>query len=187
MHIHLSGPGTGQMYQTFLADGAVHINLGGIRPAEHTMVEGAYTSFLEQYMTSGTPYIKGLYYPINERAKGIKKDQVIKLIRQAAALIQKGFSIPVSPRDNLALDGQLFIDLCQTDEKFCSIVTNRSGAPHTLCLDLWIEDVIHEYGQWSVDGSIDGNEKIVCPYNRSAMRTLRKKYGIDHQPMKKNL
>ncbi|CAF1649048.1 unnamed protein product, partial [Adineta ricciae] len=28
--IHITGPGTGQMYQTFLADGSVNINLGGL-------------------------------------------------------------------------------------------------------------------------------------------------------------
>ncbi|CAF4374939.1 unnamed protein product, partial [Rotaria sordida] len=87
MDIHITGPGTGQMYQTFLSDGSITINLGGIKPRGSENTEKAYSSYLEQYMTSGTPYIKGLYYPINERQKGIKKDEVIKLIRQASKLI----------------------------------------------------------------------------------------------------
>ena len=32
MDIHITGPGTGQIYQTFLSDGSVSINLGGLRP-----------------------------------------------------------------------------------------------------------------------------------------------------------
>ena len=68
MDIHVSGPGTGQMYQTFLSDGSVHVNLGGVRPIAEEHTEQAYASYLEQHMTSGTPYIKGLYYPINQQA-----------------------------------------------------------------------------------------------------------------------
>ncbi|CAF4367497.1 unnamed protein product, partial [Adineta steineri] len=68
MDIHITGPGTGQMYQTFLSDGSVSINVGGLRTWQLNKTELKFTSYMEQYMTSGTPYIKGLYYPINERA-----------------------------------------------------------------------------------------------------------------------
>jgi hypothetical protein len=40
--IHITGPGTGQMYQTFLSDGSVNINLGGIRPWGLERTEEAY-------------------------------------------------------------------------------------------------------------------------------------------------
>ncbi|CAF3271884.1 unnamed protein product, partial [Rotaria sp. Silwood2] len=113
MDIHITGPDTGQMYQTFLSDGSVTINLGGVKPRGSENTDKAYSSYLEQHMTSGTPYIKGLYYPINERPKGIKKDEVIKLIRQASQLILEGFSLPVNARDNLAPDGQLFVEMCE--------------------------------------------------------------------------
>jgi hypothetical protein len=84
MDIHITGPGTGQMYQTFLSDGSVTINLGGLRPWGLENTEKAYTSYLEQHMTSGAPYIKGLYYPINERPKGINKDEVVNRARNEA-------------------------------------------------------------------------------------------------------
>ncbi|CAF4450192.1 unnamed protein product, partial [Rotaria sp. Silwood2] len=137
MDIHITGPGTRQMYQTFLSDGSVTINLGGIRPFGTENTERAYSSYLEQYMTSGTPYIKGLYYPINERHKGIKKNEVIKLIRQASQIILQGFSLPVNARDNLAPDGQLFVEMCENDKEFCSLVTMRTDDKHLACLDIW--------------------------------------------------
>jgi hypothetical protein len=180
MDIHLSAPGTGQMYQTFLSDGSVNINLGGLRPPDLENTKQAYTSYMEQYMTSGTPYIKGLYYPINERTKGIKKDQVIKLIRQAGQIILEGFSLPVNPRDNLAPDGQLFVEMCEKDKEFCSLVTTRSPYTEFHCLQFWSEDFVHESRQWKLGGFNDTGRNISCPFNRSLLHELRKKYGIEH-------
>ena len=182
MDIHVVGPGTGQMYQTFLPDGSVHINLGGLRPVEKLYSKEAYASFLEQYMTSGTPYIKGLYYPINERPEGIKKNHVVQLIRDAAQLILQGFSLPVDPPDNLAADGQLFIEMCAKDPQFCSMVTHRSLQTNSLCLDLWVEDFVHEYEQWSVNGSKTDHGVVTCPFNRTLLHQLREKYRILHLP-----
>ena len=180
MDIHVCGPGTGQMYQTFLSDGSVNVNLGGIRPWGLEKTEKGYASYLEQHMTSGTPYIKGLYYPINERPKGIKKDEVIKLIRQAAQLIQQDFSLPVNPRENLAADGQLFVEMCEKDEKFCTYVTTRSPDRVWDCLDLWIEDFVHEHRQWSTEGYMANNRSISCPFDHLLLKQLRQKYGIKH-------
>ncbi|CAF1573145.1 unnamed protein product, partial [Adineta steineri] len=103
----------------------------------------------------GTPYIKGLYYPINERTKGIKKNEVIKLIRQAGQLILQGFSIPVEPRENLAPDGQLFVEMCEKDKAFCSFVTTRSPDKPFKCLEIWAEDFVQEYKQWNDGGFVD--------------------------------
>ncbi|CAF1464353.1 unnamed protein product, partial [Rotaria sp. Silwood1] len=180
MDIHITGPGTGQMYQTFLSDGSVTINLGGIRPPGLENTEKAYTSYLEQYMTSGTPYIKGLYYPINERTKGIKKHEVIKLIRQASQLILQGFSLPVNARDNLAPDGKLFVELCEKDKKFCSFVTTRVPNTDFDCIHLWVEDIIHEHRQWQLEGFVINRRKVICPFNHSLVHQLRGKYGIKH-------
>ncbi|CAF2742892.1 unnamed protein product [Rotaria sp. Silwood2] len=180
MDIHITGPGTGQMYQTFLSDGSVSINIGGIRPWGLENTEKAYSSYLEQHMTSGTPYIKGLYYPINERTKGIKKDAIIKLIREASQLILQGFSLPVNARDNLAPDGQLFVDMCAKDEEFCSLVTTRKADRDFSCLDLWIEDFVHEHRQWQLGGFVDHGRNISCPFNHSLLHELRKKYEIQH-------
>ncbi|CAF1144011.1 unnamed protein product [Rotaria sordida] len=181
MDIHITGPGTGQMYQTFLSDGSITINLGGIKPRGSENTEKAYSSYLEQYMTSGTPYIKGLYYPINERQKGIKKDEVIKLIRQASKLILEGFSLPVNAHDNLAPDGQLFVEMCEKDKEFCSQVTTRIPNTNFSCLDFWVEDFIHEHRQWQAGGFIDNGRNISCPFNHSLLHELREKYGIKHK------
>ncbi|CAF1144067.1 unnamed protein product [Rotaria sordida] len=180
MDIHITGPGTGQMYQTFLSDGSVTINIGGIRPWGTENTDKAYSSYLEQYMTSGTPYIKGLYYPINERQKGIKKDEVIKLIRQASQLILEGFSLPVNVHNNLAPDGQLFVEMCEKDKEFCSSVTKRIPEGNSHCLDLWVEDFVHEHRQWNAGGFIDNGRNISCSFNHSLLHELREKYGIKH-------
>ncbi|CAF3875256.1 unnamed protein product [Rotaria sp. Silwood1] len=181
MDIHITGPGTGQMYQTFLSDGSVMINIGGIRPWAAEKTERAYSSYLEQQMTSGTPYIKGLFYPINERQKGIQKNEVVKLIRQASQLILEGFSLPVNPRDNLAPDGQLFVEMCEKDKEFCSMVTNRISSKYYPCLDIWVEDFVHEHHQWQLGGLNDNGRKIDCPFNHTLLHELRKKYGILHK------
>ena len=178
--IHISGPGTGQMYQPFLSDGSVNINLGGLRPWGLEKTDQAYASYLEQHMTSGTPYIKGLYYPINERVKGIKKDEVIKLIRQASQLILEGFSLPVNPQENLAADGRIFVEMCERDKIFCSSVTVRSSNNTFACLDMWVEDLVHENRQWSLNGFVDSGRNITCPFNHTLLHELRLKYGIKH-------
>ncbi|CAF5107008.1 unnamed protein product [Rotaria sp. Silwood1] len=181
MDIHITGPGTGQMYQTFLSDGSVTINIGGIRPPGLENTIKAYSSYFEQHMTSGTPYIKGLYYPINERPKGIKKDEIVKLIRQASQLILEGFSLPVNPRNNLAADGQLFVEMCEKDKEFCSLVTIRIPKTDFACLDFWTEDFVHEYRQWQLEGFTNDGRNISCPFNRSLLHELREKYEIQHK------
>ncbi|CAF3987108.1 unnamed protein product, partial [Rotaria sordida] len=183
MDIHITGPGSGQMYQTFLSDGSITINLGGIKPRKLENIDKAYSSYLEQYMTSGTPYIKGLYYPINERQKGIKKDEVIKLIQQASKLILEGFSLPVNAHDNLAPDGQLFVEMCEKDKEFCSQVTTRTSDRNSDCLDFWVEDFVHEHRQWQVGGFIENDRNISCPFNHSLLHELREKYRIKHKPL----
>ncbi|CAF4168568.1 unnamed protein product [Rotaria sordida] len=180
MDIHIIGPGTGAMYQTFLSDGSVVINLGGLIPLRPEDQNITHTAYMEQYMTSGAPYLKALYYPINERPKGIKREEVVKLIRQAAKLIMNGFSIPVNPKDNLAPDGQLFIEMCERDKKFCELVTTRARDTDFGCYNFWVEEFIHERGPWREQVSTDGIRKTHCPYNLTLMRELRDKYGIRH-------
>lgn len=180
MNIQITGPGTGQMYQTFLPDGAVNINLGGIESYNQSKGIIHYTTFMEQYMTSGTPYIKGLYYPINKRVKGLRKNEIKKLIQQAAHFISKGFTIPVDPTDNLAPDGKLFKEMCEKDRDFCTLVTVRVVERTFPCLDLWFERFIHETAQWSTEGLVYEGKNISCQFNRTLLRALREKYRIDH-------
>jgi len=181
MDIHVVGPGTGQMYQTFLPDGSVVVNLGGLQANDELYGNVTYTTYLEQYMTSGAPYLKGLYYPINERPKGIKKDEVLKLIRQAGKLITDGFSIPVNPNENLAPDGLLFIEMCEKDKEFCELVTERAPNTNFDCYHFWIDEVIHERRIWQRKNGTDGNTNAQCRFNRTLMYELRKKYGIYHK------
>lgn len=54
--IHVSGPGTGAMYQTFLPDNAVNINMGEGHGGHF------FPSFMEEYMGEGSPYIRSLYF-----------------------------------------------------------------------------------------------------------------------------
>jgi hypothetical protein len=181
MDIHITGPGTGQMYQTFLSDGSVNINLGGMNPWRKENTSIAYPSFLEQYVTAGTPYIKGLYYPINKRRDGIKKTEVVKLIKQAAQLIMQGFSIPVNPKDNLAPDGKVFVDQCKNDEDFCRLVTIRKPG-YFWCNNMWTEDLVHERRQWAEGGFPINGANVSCAFNRTLLRSLRQKYGIEYRP-----
>ena len=177
--IYVTGPGTAQMYQTFLSDGSVNINLGGVAYLHRNDTSKNYTSFMEQYLTSGTPYIKGFYYPINERTKGIQKDILIQLLREAAQMILNGFSIPVNPHENLAPDGQLFVELCQLDEDFCKTLTDRWRDDHLECIDTWPEDIIHEKGPWSKRGiEINQGKFLSCKSNRTLINQLRIKYNI---------
>ena len=181
MDIHITGPGTGQMYQTFLSDGSVNINLGGMNPYTKERTPIAYPSFLEQYVTGGTPYIKGLYYPINKRRDGIKRVEVLNLIRQAAKLIMDGFSIPVNPKENLAPDGQVFVDQCASDKDFCTLVTTRRSG-YFWCNNMWTEDLVHERRQWAEGGFPIGGSNVTCSFNRTLLRSLREKYGIEYRP-----
>jgi hypothetical protein len=180
MDIHVTAPGTGQMYQTFLPDGSVVINLGGVswlREGDRTI---QFTHFMEQYLVAGAPYLKGLYYPINERPAGIRKQRVVELIERAAQLIMKGFSIPVVPKENLALDGQLFVEMCEKDKDFCASFVKRTVGQEYRCMDSWVESVVHENFVWSVEGVYDQGRRIRCPLNRTLLRELRVKYGINH-------
>ena len=180
MDVHLAGPGTGQMYQTFLADGAVHINLGGVIATSEKNRARNYTSFLEQQVSAGTPYIRALYYPINARPFGIKKDRVVELVLQAARLILAGFPVPVDPKDNLAPDGLLFTELCQLDTQFCAAVTDRPLVLEGSCFDTWPEEVVHEIGLWSLNQPSSQNKTNPCPLNRTVLDALRRKHGIEH-------
>lgn len=181
MDIHVTGPGTGQMYQTFLSDGSVNVNLGGLNPYKKETTPIAYPSFLEQYVTAGTPYIKGLYYPINKRRNGIKRSELVKLIQQAAQLIMKGFAIPVNPKENLAPDGQVFVEQCQNDEEFCRLVTMRKSG-YFWCNNMWTEDLVHERRQWAPGGFVINGRNTSCSFNRTLLRSLRSKYGIEYRP-----
>ncbi|CAF4541360.1 unnamed protein product, partial [Rotaria magnacalcarata] len=138
------------------------------------------TPIIQSKTIISTPYIKGLYYPINERPLGIKRKIVIQLIRKATQLILNGFTIPVHPRENLASDGQLFTEMCELDQQFCMAVTERSEKNSFWCIDTWPEEIINENGPWSSKGIIDGGRTVMYPCNRTLLNQLRRKYSIDY-------
>ncbi|CAF2634620.1 unnamed protein product [Rotaria sp. Silwood2] len=86
--------------------------------------------------------------------------------------------VEINARDNLAPDGQLFVEMCEKDKEFCSSVTTRTTDRNFNCLDLWVEDFVHEHRQWQLGGFVDNGRNINCPFNRSLLHELREKYGI---------
>jgi hypothetical protein len=96
-------------------------------------------------------------------------------------MILKGFSLPVNPRANLASDGQFFVEMCEKDKIFCSLVTTRSPDRRFDCIDLWIEDFVHEHRQWSLKGFNNNGANMSCPFNHTLLHELRIKYGIKHK------
>ncbi|CAF5126252.1 unnamed protein product, partial [Rotaria sp. Silwood1] len=93
----------------------------------------------------------------------------------------QGFSIPVNPTDNLAPDGQVFVEQCKYDKDFCRLVTIRKSG-YFWCNNMWTEDLVHERRQWAQGGFIIGGTNVNCPFNRTLLRSLRQKYGIEYRP-----
>jgi len=99
--IHVSGGGTGQMYQTFLPDGAVHLALGENR--EDTQ------GFMEEYMTEGAPYLKALYYPRIQPHERFPEATVMKgLLIRAKDMLVEGLDGPVPVNNNLSPVGKVW-------------------------------------------------------------------------------
>ncbi|CAF4832421.1 unnamed protein product, partial [Rotaria socialis] len=113
-----------------------------------------------------------------ERPRGIEKRIVVELIRNASRLILEGFSLPVKPLENLAPDGQLFVEMCEKDKEFCALVTERLPNRMFTCLEIWVEDFVHEERQWKLGGFMDNNKTISCAFNHTLLDQLRTKYGI---------
>lgn len=103
--VHISAPGTGQMYQTFLPDGAVHINLG--EPG------WANQGYMEEYMAEGAPYLRALYYPRRTlEGPEIEKKVMVGLLKKARQLLQSGLHRPPPVGSNLSPVGKVFKAYC---------------------------------------------------------------------------
>jgi len=105
--VHMSGPGTGMMYQTFLPEGAVHINLGAGGGS-------AFAGYMEEYMAEGAPYLRALYYRPPHRSKQGRFDvgTVEKLLLEAKRLLQSGAHRPTAIGSNLSPVGRVFKAYC---------------------------------------------------------------------------
>lgn len=101
--VHISGPGTAMMYQAFLPDGAVHVNLG----INKAMDQG----FMEEYVAEGSPHLKALYYPRRGLSSpGLEVRALKKLILKAGELLRQGWSVdkPTPIGANLSPVGQVY-------------------------------------------------------------------------------
>ena len=47
---------------------------------------------------------------------------------------------------------------------------------------MWTEDLVHERRQWAVGGFPIGGSNVSCAFNRTLLRSLRQKYGIEYRP-----
>ncbi|CAF3750758.1 unnamed protein product [Rotaria socialis] len=145
-----------------------------------------YASFVEQYLIAGVPYIRDLYCPINECRNGIRRLELVKLIRCTAKLITNGFQVPVNPTENLAPDGQVFVEILEKDQQLCERVITTSPDVHFDCIQICIEDFVHEQRQWQAEVFLINNRRIICAFNHTLVHELRKNYGIDHFDEKTN-
>lgn len=92
--IHISGPGTTMMYQQFLPDGSVIVNLGDIDTG----------NTMDEYMAEGAPHLRALY-AIPHPGIVPKAEHVAALAVQARNLILGGFTMPSPPGSNLSPSG----------------------------------------------------------------------------------
>lgn len=91
--IHISGPGTTMMYQQFLPEGSVVVNLGSWDGRAKTKI------FMDEYMAEGAPYLRAIY-AVSDRS--VNAEQVAGLAVHAKNLVRSGFQIPVEPGLNLS-------------------------------------------------------------------------------------
>ena len=61
------------------------------------------SGFLEEYMFSGSPHLRALYYDIKSRSEGIKKGPVMELIKRAAETIRRLFHLSLLLRGKIVV------------------------------------------------------------------------------------
>jgi len=107
--VHISGPGTGQMYQTFLPDGAIHINLG---MGKNSDADGKRPAYMEEHMAEGAPHIRALHYrrPLDSRVN-FDMPTLVQLLGKARQLLS-GNSGPALVSDNLSPNAMVFKAYC---------------------------------------------------------------------------
>ena len=110
--VHVSSVGNAQMYQLFMNDGAVHVNLGAVpefRKYNTTKSDNGkrvqlikrmpfhFPVFMEQQLANGAPYLRALYYSSKDRACGLEEAKVRSLLLEAVLLFRQGFRMPLPP------------------------------------------------------------------------------------------
>merc|ERR1712107_66351 len=99
------------------------------------------------------------------RLCGLRKSEVLSLLKEAALLVRSGFSIPVPPGGNLSPEGQLFTELCRSgcDDLLKSMNPNFEFPQKCWEENGWAEYVVYEQNGW--DPAALQNE--TCPVNRT--------------------
>ncbi len=177
-HIHLSAPGTGMLYQPFLPDGAVHVNLGAcsLWPYQSsvwgTLLSHVYAGYadpipgyMEQSMVASTPYHRALYYPLQEVCGGLQRERLHSLITDAARIYKSQFAIPVPRGINLAPDGRVVQSLLRADPLFREYISDPVA--HQSCASgfyFWPEIIVRMTGGWATGE---------CRYNKTLLLALR--------------
>jgi hypothetical protein len=184
--IHLSGPGTGMMYQTFLPDGAVHVNLGNCALYNfQTSVWGALLSliypnyskaspgYMDQCMVASTPYHRALYYPIAEACGGgMTRDGLVSLMNEASMIYDSEFEIPVPRGINLSPDGLVVQGLLRGDPLFREYLMDTVA--HKSCSTgfyFWPEIIVRQVGGWATGE---------CRLNVTLLGELKNVYNITY-------
>ena len=185
--IHLSAPGTGMMYQTFLPDGAIHVNLGNCAlNIFQTSVWGALLSliypdyskispgYMDQCMVASTPYHRALYYPIADAcgSDGMTRDGLVSLMIEASVIYDSEFEIPVPRGINLSPDGLVVQGLLRGDPLFREYLMDTVA--HKSCSTgsfFWPEIVVRQVGGWATGE---------CRLNVTLLTELKKFYNISY-------
>eukprot|EP00746_Dinoflagellata_sp_MGD_P062641 gnl/MRDRNA2_/MRDRNA2_26338_c0_seq1.p1 gnl/MRDRNA2_/MRDRNA2_26338_c0~~gnl/MRDRNA2_/MRDRNA2_26338_c0_seq1.p1 ORF type:complete len:467 (+),score=52.17 gnl/MRDRNA2_/MRDRNA2_26338_c0_seq1:109-1509(+) len=174
--VHVSGPGSGGVYQIFLHDHSVHVNLGRLRNGVPLV--------LEQYIAEAAPYIRALYYNTSNRACGLDLKQFSDLLKRAVHLYYQGFRIPVPPGANLSPEGKVFQRMCSSTSDRCKdLVENLNWYKKGIskaCSSVhfnWVELIVFELGPHS------GQDCGLTNDMRTLMRSLRYDAGsVLHPP-----
>eukprot|EP00812_Abedinium_dasypus_P011092 NODE_4671_length_651_cov_304.431208.p1 GENE.NODE_4671_length_651_cov_304.431208~~NODE_4671_length_651_cov_304.431208.p1 ORF type:complete len:164 (+),score=36.67 NODE_4671_length_651_cov_304.431208:3-494(+) len=132
--------------------------------------------FLEQHMSSGTPYVRSIFADSAELvAEGWKYESVQTLIYQAASIVQKGFARPVPIYNNSSPEGRVILDLCSQDREACEKLfwlRNHEWA----CYDIMAPAfVVYEVHWWREDG--------ICAWmtektGHKELRAIRDAHGL---------
>lgn len=131
------------MLQSFLPDGAVLVNLQDNFIRYNTI----HVSAEEEYVTEGSPFIRGIYYDSSIRLAGLKQAELLRLIREGWRLARDGFQIPVAERENLSPEGRIFVEACDLAPQTCNQMLDEMNGlvpPWQCVADGWASFVVHE-------------------------------------------
>lgn len=149
--VYVSGIGTAIMWAPLARAGAVVVNLAWLSNYGSGPYFYSTHHSLDHMMQD---HMRVLYYPPAQRWQGVSLDVVLKLIRQAAALIRGGFPLPVPLVANADVTGAAYLDLCLRNVTTCRLLlaaaTGDRRAP-TCAGDRYADHYLFGRGCWQRD------------------------------------